>query len=101
MRHTASDAQTGKTARTLAECNGGQQQAGALTAGRWLWCPSLKGLLVFDTWRADERVQPAPVVLQTLVTPQRRLDLEQRGPGALTLDADERESTKLPAVRRL
>lgn len=77
-------------AAQLAECNGGHQAAGALTGDRWLWCPSLRGLLALDLDRT-KTLAPAPDAwLQTLVTPRRRIDLAAaRGP--VELHADERD----------
>lgn len=77
-------------AAQLAECNGGHQAAGALSAGRWLWCPSLQGLLALDL-TTTETLAPAPSAwLQALVTPRRRIDVgAARAP--VELRADERD----------
>jgi len=58
----------------VAQCNGGQQQSAAVTGDRWLWCPSLDGLLALDLSRIDA-LTPAPSArLLELVTPRRHID---------------------------
>src|SRR5690606_32357577 len=74
----------------LAQCNGGHQAAGALTQGRWLWCPSLDGLLVLDLERLAQP-EPGPAVRIKQVSSARR-QLGPPAPGqALSLAADERD----------
>ncbi|MFC0678833.1 diguanylate cyclase [Lysobacter korlensis] len=75
----------------MAQCNGGHQASGALTQGRWLWCPDLQGLMVFDTARAGELAPPPETRLQALVTPKRRIDVTGVQPGAIELAPDERD----------
>lgn len=49
-----------------AQCNGGQRNSGALTSGRWIWCPSLSGLMALDLKRAQANAQAPIPVIQTL-----------------------------------
>lgn len=78
-------------AAQMAQCNGGQQASGALTQGRWLWCPDLKGLMVFDTARASERAPPPRTQLRALVTPSRRIRLATASAADLELAPGERD----------
>lgn len=75
----------------MAQCNGGQQASGALTQRRWLWCPDLQGLMVFDTARADELAPPPLARVQAVLTPNRRIRIAAPGAGALELGRDERD----------
>lgn len=74
-------------ASQIAECNGGQQTAGLITEGRWLWCPSLQGLLVLDTSLVDTLAPPPPSRVEALVTSQRRIT----GDTPIVLAPDERD----------
>ncbi|GHA77252.1 ligand-binding sensor domain-containing diguanylate cyclase [Cognatilysobacter bugurensis] len=75
----------------MAQCNGGQQASGALTQGRWLWCPDLQGLMVFDTARADELAPPPRARVQAVVTAERRIRLAALGAQPLELAPGERD----------
>lgn len=73
----------------LAQCNGGHQAAGALTQGRWLWCPSLEGLLVLDLDRTARAEPVPPVRIESVATARRRLSAGEDA--VLSLEADERD----------
>ena len=73
----------------MAQCNGGQQDSGALTERRWLWCPSLQGLMVLDLQTVDRRGPPPQAQLQAVVTDRRRIETSLDA--ALALQPDERD----------
>lgn len=74
-------------ASQIAECNGGQQAAALMTQGRWLWCPSLNGLLVLDTAAVDALAAPPAARVEAIVTSQRQIGQH----GAASLDPNERD----------
>lgn len=71
----------------LAQCNGGHQAAGAVAAGRWLLCPSLRGLLALDLQAPTSAPAPPAPRIRRLSTSGRSV----AGGGEVRLPAAERD----------
>lgn len=74
----------------LAQCNGGHQAAIAVTGGRWLWCPSLDGMLVLDLAKARQPT-PAPAVRIEAIASASRQVITNADAARIALGADERD----------
>lgn len=72
---------------TLGQCNGGHQAAGVISEGRWLWCPSLDGLLVLDLERTQPAARGPVALLESLQTGHRAYPTT----APLELGAEERD----------